>query len=550
MSGKRKKTRVNVSLDPELYRRAKALGLNVSGVSERALREYVDRLENGSGQSGVLVGTNGPDGSNDTSDDTADDTDANDDTDAKYADTPTEEVLGEYRQFATSVLDRSENTVQLHTRYIKRLLEHADTLKYRHTRSSAGGFRSRVRMTDYDDLFAETAPEHRIFADKSALDPLQDPDAVVAREDQQRRLATLLNGIESGYLPATVSIYGPPGTGKTLTTRRVATEFASRRDALAVEYVNLKECRTLFSAANEILLELTGERVQAYEGLDGAFEAIWTALEDYPAWTVLILDEIDHITQDSNYDPNDFFYRLLRGEGKLKRDIQLSVWLLSNELLAVDLRLDSRVQSAMSDEEVFFPPYGPEKLGEVVEPRLQRAFQDGALPAAVTNYGVVKAAHRWGDARKTLTLFRRAGETAVDRELEQVTNACIDENLETTDQEAVREKLLSLPVQHFFVLNAATNWTDRWTGEIAQPVTTEQIAESYRKAAPEGDRLGERAIRNVIDDLELMGLVETWIDSRGRDGRVKQVETTFEPTLVDAVREEYITQSSTLQARD
>ena len=62
-------------------------------------------------------------------------------------------------------------------------------------------------MTNYDELFADTAPEHRIFADKSALDPLQDPEEVVARDEQQRRLATLLNGIESGYLPATVSIY-------------------------------------------------------------------------------------------------------------------------------------------------------------------------------------------------------------------------------------------------------------------------------------------------------------------------------------------------------
>ena len=59
MSGKRKKTRVNVSLDPELYRRAKALGLNVSGVSERALREYVDRLENGGGQGGTILASNG-----------------------------------------------------------------------------------------------------------------------------------------------------------------------------------------------------------------------------------------------------------------------------------------------------------------------------------------------------------------------------------------------------------------------------------------------------------------------------------------------------------
>jgi len=46
-----------------------------------------------------------------------------------------------------------------------------------------------------------------------------------------------------------------------------------------------------------------------------------------------------------------------------------------------------------------------------------------------------------------------------------------------------------------------------------------------------------------------MGLVETWIDSRGRDGRVKQVETTFDPTLVGAVREAYIDQTPTIERR-
>ncbi|ELY55476.1 orc1/cdc6 family replication initiation protein [Natronococcus amylolyticus DSM 10524] len=122
--------------------------------------------------------------------------------------------------------------------------------------------------------------------------------------------------------------------------------------------MNLKECRTLFSAANEILFQLADEKKGAYEGLDGVFEGTWAALEAYPAWTVLVLDEIDHVRQDTNYDPSDFFYRLLRGEGKLQRGINLSVWLVSNELLEVDLRLDSRVQSAMSDEAVFFPPYG------------------------------------------------------------------------------------------------------------------------------------------------------------------------------------------------
>ena len=405
-------------------------------------------------------------------------------------------------------------------------------------------------MTDYDSLFEATAPDNRIFADKSALDPLADPDEIVARDEQEHRLATLLNGIHDGYLPATVSIYGPPGTGKTLTTRRLTTAFAQRHDTLAVEYVNLKECRTLFSAANEMLLAVTGETVQAHEGLDGAFEHLWTALEAYPDWTVLILDEIDHIAQDSNYDPNDFFYRLLRGEGKLARGIQLSAWLLSNELLNVDLRLDSRVQSAMSDEQVFFPPYDKPTLETVITPRLEQAFQDEALPNAVKGYGLTRAAHRWGDARKTLTLFRRAGETAVETDCETITRDCIDANLEATDEEAIKDKILALPAQHFFVLLAVTSWTERRTGEIVQPVTTEQITESYHQQAPERTQLGTRAIRNVLADLELMGLVETWITGHGREGRAKQVETTFDPALVQSAQEPYIEQSPTLAQRD
>ena len=228
-------------------------------------------------------------------------------------------------------------------------------------------------MSRYDDLFEETAPDDSVFANKRALDPLTEPAEIVARTDQERQLATILNGVQDGYLPPTVSIYGPPGTGKTLTTRRLCREFAARHDQVAVEYVNLKECRTLFSAANEILYALTGAKKGAYEGLDGVFTGIWTALTDYPAWTVLLLDEIDHIQQDTNYDPNDFFYRLLRGEGKLARGISLSVWLLSNELLEVDLRLDSRVQSAMSDEAVFFSPYSNDELDAVLVPRYRES---------------------------------------------------------------------------------------------------------------------------------------------------------------------------------
>jgi len=397
-------------------------------------------------------------------------------------------------------------------------------------------------MSKYDDLFADAAPDESVFADKGALDPLADPADIHARETQERDLATILTGVHDGYLPPTVSVYGPPGTGKTLTTRRVCREFAARHDAIAMEYVNLKECRTLFSAANEILSALTGEKKGAYEGLDGVFTGIWDALEMYPAWTVLILDEIDHVRHDTNYDPNDFFYRLLRGEGKLARGISLSVWLVSNELLEVDLRLDSRVASAMSDEAVCFPPYDVDDLEAVLTPRLERAFREGAMPADSRAYGVHEAARRWGDARKALTLFRQAGETATERGLATVTDECLDANLEATEREATLGKLRQLPASHVGVLVAMTARYDRRTGAVEQPVTTDRIHDVLQ-----GDgiaaryQLGHRAIREVVRSLETMGLVETWLESNGRDGRRKQVETAFEPTWVHDLQHDQLT---------
>ncbi|WP_321112081.1 hypothetical protein [Halorussus salinisoli] len=61
-----------------------------------------------------------------------------------------------------------------------------------------------------------------------------------------------------------------------------------------------------------------------------------------------------------------------------------------------------------------------------------------------------------GDARKTLTLFRHAGETATERELETVTRECLDENLGATEKAATIEKLTQLPFNHLHVLAAVT----------------------------------------------------------------------------------------------
>jgi hypothetical protein len=50
-----------------------------------------------------------------------------------------------------------------------------------------------------------------------------------------------------------------------LTTPRGLRMFPTRYNRVAVDYVKLKECHTLFSAANEILFQLAGEGKLARE---------------------------------------------------------------------------------------------------------------------------------------------------------------------------------------------------------------------------------------------------------------------------------------------
>jgi len=161
-----------------LYRQAKLLGLNVAGVSERALCEYVDRLENGSGQSGVLVGTNEMHRSDSATNDVVSDIDANDDAKLEYAEASVDEIHDDHRQFAKPVLDSSENTVDLYTRYIGPLLNHADKPTSRITQDnitayldSEGDVSNATRMNIIDALRVT----FRDFLDRDTMDAFEMP---------------------------------------------------------------------------------------------------------------------------------------------------------------------------------------------------------------------------------------------------------------------------------------------------------------------------------------------------------------------------------------
>lgn len=51
-------------------------------------------------------------------------------------------------------------------------------------------------------------------------------------------------------------------------------------------------------------------------------------------------------------------------------------------------------------------------------------------------------------------------------------------------------------------------------------------------------------------ELETIGLLDTWIESKGEESRVKQVQTTFDPCWVHEAAEPYVDASDVFSSNE
>jgi integrase len=123
-----RKKRITISIDPDVHAQAKEIGLNISGVAEKALQSYIAALTGGESQifpipeahdriDNVNESSTIPSGNQHSSELTNSNGESLTDTD---------EILRKYENYAKTVLDRSERTVNQHLRYIERLLRRAE----------------------------------------------------------------------------------------------------------------------------------------------------------------------------------------------------------------------------------------------------------------------------------------------------------------------------------------------------------------------------------------------------------------------------------------
>jgi len=438
---------------------------------------------------------------------------------------------------------------------------------------------------DEGGLFDDLLSGEPIFENKEVLRPSYTPHELPHRNEQINNMATILVAALRGETPSNILIYGKTGTGKTASAKYVSQELenTSRKYDVPceVEYINCEvtdtQYRVLAQLANTFIeqnRDYARERVRELEDLlaesDGdpnaladteftderdveqrieEFERDLEDMEEVPmtGWptdrvysvffdavdyvervAVIMLDEIDKLVEKSG---DDTLYNLSRMNSELTNS-RVSIIGISNDLKFTDF-LDPRVKSSLGEEEIVFPPYDANQLRDILQHRSTDAFKADALSEDVIPLCAAFAAQEHGDARRALDLLRTAGELAERDQADVVTEEHVRRAQDKIELDRVVEVVRTLPTQSKLVLFAIMMLEKHGVHNI----NTGEVYNIYKTLCDEidADVLTQRRVTDLISELDMLGIVNAVVVSKGRYGRTKEINLSVPIDETEAV---------------
>ncbi len=386
------------------------------------------------------------------------------------------------------------------------------------------------------DMFTEYLEKESVFQNKDLLTTKHQPDDILHRDDQISELASILAPALKGNDPSNLFIYGTVGTGKTLCVNHVCDEL---REAVKQSPTNLKiiylNCKmkkvadTEYRLSAQLAREL-GEEVPS-TGLptDEVYDRFFQALEDQEDVVIIVLDEIDALVKKIG---DSFLYNLTRINDDLEKT-KVSIVGISNDLNFTDY-MDSRVKSSLSEEEIIFPPYNALELKNILRQRTDEAFTDGVLEEGVISKCAALAASEHGDARRALDLIRVAGELAERSDEPEVSMEYVDAAQDKIEKDRLKETVRSQPKQSKLLLYTIFDEHQANGGKMV----TGDIYANYKEYADQAGMktLTQRRISDLISELDMLGIINAKVRSKGRYGRTREISVDLSDGSVEDIQ--------------
>lgn len=388
-----------------------------------------------------------------------------------------------------------------------------------------------MKQTDLKNIFSHyKSKTNLIFKDKALLSETFVPTTILHRSDQMQHLARILAPTINKEKISNVFIFGTVGTGKTLVTKHVVEELVKDNTHIKVLYINCKMKRvsdTEYRLLAELVRGLGGDVPTTGLPTPQVYTTFFSLLQKEEV-VVVILDEIDNIIKKIG---DDILYSLLRANQETGS--KLSIVGISNDVQFTD-HLDPRVKSSLSEEEIIFPPYNASQLQDILLERTEGAYVSGVLERGVVAKAAALAAQEHGDARKAVDLLRIAGEIVERQGGQRVQQTHVDQAEQKLDSDRTTMLVRAQPKQSLAVLAGIVRLLEEGKGGIQ----TGDVFSLYEKiASSRGLKLlTQRRVSDLINELDMLGIITTKVVSKGRYGRSREIRLSLEPSVQKKIR--------------
>ncbi|MGD1834814.1 MAG: Cdc6/Cdc18 family protein [Nitrososphaeraceae archaeon] len=390
-----------------------------------------------------------------------------------------------------------------------------------------------------DDIFDTAIDGSSLIKNRKILTIDYIPERLQFRDNELTTIAKTLSVSLKGSRPSNLLLFGKPGTGKTAVIKSVVKRLQLRSEDLSIRidipFINAKSANTAYKVLYEIAenmgINKTDKKNKVYFtglSLGEATNRILDFIISKKLHVIFVIDEIDSLV-DKNGD--DILYNFTRANENISNSGFISLIGISNSLTFKD-KLDPRVRSSFSEEEVVFNPYKINELREILLDRVKLAFSKDTITTGAINLCAAIAGKDNGDARKAIDLLRVAAEIAeIEKDL-QVNEKHIrlaqdkiekDTNYEIIKNSTVHTKLVLLSIAQSKIGN---------TGDVYNIYST--LCRNMNN-----EILTQRRITQIISELDQLGLITTNIINQGRYGRSQKMHLSVPiNTLKDSLKDD------------